>query len=171
MPRVALDLNNAQDRAKVNGQWKVAPGFVPGEPNEGLTARLLGSPARLPDYDDSGWEVCDNIRASLSEGFTFAWYRIAVELPDSIDGMELAGARMYLEANVDNYGEVWIDGEIDRSTGVIVGINAQQRIEVPGGAAPGATHVFACLVANGPLAAPRGGVFMRFATLAFETGG
>jgi hypothetical protein len=171
MARVALDLNNAQDRAKVNGQWKVGPGFVPGEPNEGLTARLLESPARLPDYDDSGWEVCDNIRASLSEGFTFAWYRIAVELPDSIDGMELAGARMYLEANVDNYGEVWIDGEIDRSTGVIVGINAQQRIEVPGGAVPGATHVFACLVANGPLAAPRGGVFMRFATLAFETGG
>jgi hypothetical protein len=78
---------------------------------------------------------------------------------------------MYLEANVDNYGEVWIDGEIDRSTGVIVGINAQQRIEVPGGAAPGATHVFACLVANGPLAAPRGGVFMRFATLAFESTG
>ena len=171
MPRVALDLNKEEDRAKVKGQWRVGPGFVPGEPNEGLTARLLSSPARLPDYDDSGWEVCPDIRASLSEGFTFAWYRIAVELPESIDGMELSGARMFLEANVDNYGEIWIDGEIDRSTGVIVGINAQQRVEIPGGAVPRARHVFACLVANGPLAAPRGGVFMRFATLAFETSG
>ena len=171
MPRVALDLNDAADRAKVKGQWRVGPGLVPGEPNEGLTARLLESPARLPDYDDSGWEVCDNIRASLSEGFTFAWYRIAVELPESVDGVELAGARMFFEANVDNYGEVWIDGEIDRSAGVIMGINAPQRIEIPGGASPGARRVIACLVANGPLAAPRGGVFMRFATLAFETAG
>ena len=171
MPRVALDLNKEEDRDKVKGQWRVGPGFVPGEPNEGLTARLLSSPARLPDYDDSGWEVCGDIRTSLSEGFTFAWYRIAVELPESINGMEISGARMFLEANVDNYGEIWIDGEIDRSTGVIVGINAQQRVEIPGGAVPGGRHVFACLVANGPLAAPRGGVFMRFATLAFETSG
>jgi hypothetical protein len=35
-------------------------------------------------------------------------------------------------------------------------------------AVPGAKHVIACLVANGPLAEPRGGIFMRYATLAFE---
>ena len=49
MPRVALDLNNAADRAQVNGQWRVAPGLVPGDPNEGLTAQLLATPARLAD--------------------------------------------------------------------------------------------------------------------------
>ena len=75
------------------------------------------------------------------------------------------------ETNVDNYGEVWIDGGIDRATGVIVGINASQRVEVSGSAVPGARHVIACLVANGPLAEPRGGIFMRFATLAFESPG
>ena len=146
-------------------------GAGPGEPNEGLTAQILASPARLADYDDSGWEVCTNVRASRSVGFTFAWYRTAVELPERANGVEVAGARVWFETNIDNYGEIWIDGQIDRSTGVIVGINAQHRVEVSAKAVPGERHVIACLVVNGPLAEPRGGIFMRYATLAFESPG
>jgi hypothetical protein len=171
MPRVALDLNKAEDRQKVKGQWRVGPGLVPAEPNEGLTAQLQSSPARLPDYDDSGWEVCTNIRQSRSKGFTFAWYRIAIEAPEQVDGVAVTGSRVWFETNIDNYGEIWIDGKLDRATGVIVGINAQQRVEVSGSAVPGARHVIACLVVNGPLGEPRGGIFMRYATLAFESSG
>ena len=171
MPRVALDLNNAEDRQKVKGQWRVAPGLVPGEPNEGLTAQLRATPARLADYDDSRWEVCPNIRESRSVGFTFAWYRISIALPERLDGVEVAGSRVWFETNIDNYGELWIDGQIDRNAGVIVGINAPQRVEVSASAVPGAKHVIACLVVNGPLAEPRGGIFMRYATLAFESPG
>jgi hypothetical protein len=169
MPRIALDLNNAAHRQHVKGTWRMAPGLVPGEPNEGLTAQLLASPARLPDYDDSGWDVCDNIRHSISVGFTFAWYRITVTVPQQVDGVSVAGSRMWFETNIDNYGEIWINGQIDRSTGVIVGINASQRVEVSNSAVPGQRFVIACLVANGPLAEPRGGIFMRYATLAFES--
>ena len=169
MPRVALDLNNAADRQKVKSEWKVGEGFVPGEPNEGLTARLLASPPREADFDDSGWSVCADIRKSLSVGFTFAWYRTTVKLPLKVNNMPVEGARLWFETNVDNYGEVWVNGQIDRSTGVIVGINAPQRIELSPGATPGSKYVIACLVANGPLAEPRGGIFMRLATLAFET--
>ena len=171
MPRVALDLNKTEDRQKVKGQWRVAQGLVPGEPNEGLTAQLRATPARLADYDDSRWELCSNIRDSLSVGFTFAWYRITVEVPERLDGVEVAGSRVWFETNIDNYGEIWIDSQIDRNTGVIVGINAQQRVEVSASAVPGAKHVIACLVVNGPLAEPRGGIFMRYATLAFESPG
>ena len=169
MPRIALDLNKAEDRRHVNGEWRVAPGLVPGEPNEGLTAQLLASPARLADYDDSGWAACPNIRESLSVGFTFAWYRIAVTIPEQVDGVALAESRVWFETNIDNYGEIWVNGQIDRSTGVIVGINASQRVELSNSATPGETYVIACLVANGPLAEPRGGIFMRYATLAFES--
>ena len=169
MPRIVLDLNKADDLKKIKGRWRIGPGLVPGEPNEGLTAQLLSTPARLADYDDSGWEICANIRKSISVGFTSAWYRIAVELPEQLDGVVLAGSRVWFETNVDNYGEVWIDGKLDRATGVIVGINAQHRVEVSAKAAPGAKHVIACLVVNGPLAEPRGGIFMRYATLAFES--
>jgi hypothetical protein len=171
MPRIALDLNNAEDCRKVNGQWRVGHGLVPGQPNEGLVAQLLNTPARLPDYDDSGWEVCSNIRKSISKGFTFAWYRFSARVPEQVNGMDIAGHRIWFETNVDNYGEVWIDGKIDRATGVIAGINAQQRVEVSNKAAPGNKHVIACLVANGPLGEPRGGIFMRYATLSFETAG
>lgn len=171
MPRITLDLNKAEDLRKVRGQWRVASGLVPGEPNEGLSSQLASTPARLADYDDSGWEMCSNIRDSLSVGFTFAWYRIVVELPEHLNGVTLAGSRVFFETNVDNYGEIWVDGKLDRAGGAIAGINAQQRVEVSPKAAPGTKHVIACLVANGPLAEPRGGVYMRYATLAFESRG
>src|SRR5215211_1118823 len=45
--RVTLDLNKAADLQQVKGLWRVGPGLVPGEPNEGLAARLPASPARL----------------------------------------------------------------------------------------------------------------------------
>ena len=169
MPRFAIDLNTAAGRAVAGGQpWRVAPGLVPGEPNEGLSARLLAAPPRLPDYDDSAWDVCDNVRQSLSEGFTFAWYRIAVTLPSAIDEVDVAGYRVWFETNFDNYGEVWVNGEIDRAYGSIVGLNTPHRVEIAEVGQPGARYVIACLCLNGPLAAPRGGIFMRFATLAFE---
>jgi gluconolactonase len=170
MPRIALDLNKADDLGKVKAQWRVAQGLVPGEPNEGLTAQIPNSPARAADYDDSGWEVCTNVRRSRSKGFTFAWYRIKVEIPEEVDGVKLAGSRVYFETNIDNYGEIWVDGKIDRE-GTVNGNNVQKRIEISRDAKPGDKHVIACLAANGPFGEPRGGVFMRYATLAFETAG
>ncbi|HEU0074547.1 MAG TPA: hypothetical protein VFS30_11105 [Dehalococcoidia bacterium] len=171
MPRVALDLNKEADRQKVKGTWRRALGLVPGEPNQGLVAELEASPARLADYDDSGWEVTDNVRDLVSKGFTFGWWRITVELPAEVDGQPLAGANVVFETNIDNYGEVWVDGDIDLVAGTVVGFNAQQRVVVSPSAVPGAKHVIACLAANGPMALPRGVIFMRYATLAFETRG
>jgi hypothetical protein len=169
MPRITLDLNEETDRQKVKGQWRIGPGLVPGEPNEGLVAQMPNTPARLADFDDSKWEVCSNIRQSISTGFTFGWYRIAVVIPAEIDGVALKDSRVLFETNVDNYGEVWIDGKIDRAGGAIAGINASQRVVISDKAEPGSKHVIACLVANGPLAEPRGGIYMRYATLAFES--
>ena len=172
MARVALDLNRQADREKLKATWRRAGGLVPGEPNEGLVATLERSPPRLPDYDDSGWEVCDNIRESISKGLTFAWYRIAVEVPEAVDGVSLAGSRVLFEINADNYAEFWVDGQMDRLGGsAISGFNASQRVEVVAKAAPGTRHLIAVLVANGPLSEPRGGVYLRYATLAFETPG
>lgn len=171
MPRIALDLNSDEDRRKVKGQWRLGRGLVPGQPNEGLSAQLLAAPARLAEFDDSGWELCSNVRQSISKGFTFAWYRITVELPEQVNGVALREYRVFFETNIDNYGEIWVDGKLERPAGTIVGINAQQRVEVSHTAVPGAKHVIACLLVNGPLAEPRGGIFMRYATLAFEMSG
>jgi hypothetical protein len=169
--RIALNLNNADDRLKTKSTVKRALGLVPGQPNQGLVAEMPNSPARLADYDDSAWETCDNVGEVISTGFTFAWWRITVELPESIDGVSVAGATVLFETNIDDYGEVWIDGAIDRNFGTVAGFNRQQRVEITTNAVPGTKHVIACLAANGPLAAPFGGVFMRYATLAFELRG
>jgi len=168
MPRATIDLMDPAGLSIVKAQWRFAPGLVPGEPNEGLVSQLTGSPARLSDYDDSGWEATNDLARWHSKGLTFAWYRIAVELPQSLDGVEFAGSRVWFETNVDNYGEVYVDGNIDRDKWVVTGNNTPKRVLIEDPAVPGTEHSIAVLVANAPLGAPVGTIFMRYATLAFE---
>ena len=171
MRRIALDLNEEADRQKVKAEWRRAVGLVPGEANQGLVAEMEGSTARLAEYDDSGWDICSNLGEVISKGFAFGWWRTRIELPEAIDGVSVAGATVLFETTIDDYGEVWVDGEIDLMTGAPAGFNRPQRIQISRSAVPGEKHVIACLAANGPLAKPFGGVFVRYATLAFEMPG
>ncbi len=169
MARVSLDLESAADLASLNSAgWRVAMGLVPGEPNQGLTAEMRESPARLPGYDDSWWEQNADIQERRSVGFTFAWYRLRVTIPATVKGEEAAGRRVWFETNVDNYGEVYVDGQIDRNLWTITGNNVPKRILIEDSAVPGSEHVIAVLVGNAPLAEPVGTIFIRYATLAFE---
>ena len=169
MARVALDLESKESMLILSaGGWRRAMGLVPGEPNQGLVAEMLGSPARLAEYDDSSWDQDVNVQERLSVGFTFAWYRLAFTMPEEVNGQKVAGNRVYFETNVDNYGEVYWDGKIDRTIGVVTGNNVNKRVLLDGPAVPGQKHMIAVLVANAPLGEPVGSIFMRFAGLAFE---
>ncbi len=169
MARVSLDLEQKNDLALLNAEgWRVAMGLVPGEPNQGLTAEMRESPARLADYDDSWWEQNADIQERRSVGLTFAWYRLKVTIPSAAKGEELAGRRVWFETNVDNYGEVYVDGQIDRNLWTITGNNVPKRVLIEDSAVPGAEHVIAVLVGNAPLGEPVGTIFIRYATLAFE---
>jgi hypothetical protein len=171
MARVALDLENKDDLQVIKAAaWRIAPGLVPGEPNQGLVAERRGSPARLADYDDSGSALGD-IQERRSIGLTFAWYRLRFTMPETVKGQPVAGNRVFFECNVDNYGEVWIDGVIDRAIGTVTGNNTPKRVPVHASAVPGEEHVIAVLVANAPLGDPVGTIFFRYATLAFEAAG
>ena len=168
MARVSLDLENKDDLHVLQADgWRIAPGLVPGEPNQGLVAERRGSPPRLADFDDSGWAVGD-IQERRSIGLTFAWYRLRFTMPETVKGQAVAGNRVFFECNVDNYGEVWVDGVIDRTIGAVTGNNTPKRVPVHASAVPGAKHVIAVLVANAPLGDPVGAIFFRYATLAFE---
>jgi hypothetical protein len=168
MPRAAFDLQHPEDLRLLQGQWRFAPGLVPGEANEGLVSQLAAVPCRLPDYDDSGWEVRHELSQWHSRGLTFAWYRLTITLPDSVHGHPIQGTRMLFETCIDDYGEIWIDGVCNRERGTVQGFNVPQRVEITPDAKPGARHTIALLAVNGPLAAPGGAVFVRYATLAFE---
>ena len=170
MPRVALDLEQKDDLAVLKSDgWRVALGLEPGQPNQGLVAEMTGSNARLPDYDDSAWPGGADIQQRYSSGLTFAWYRLRFTMPASVKGQDVSACRVWFETNVDNYGEVYIDGQIDRNTGVVTGNNTPKRVLVEEPGRPGGEHVIAVLVANAPLGEPVGAIFMRHATLAFET--
>ena len=168
MPREIIRLEDPAGLRLVQGQWRIGPGLVPGESNEGLVSQLTGSPARLADYDDSGWQVCEDIAKWHSRGLTFAWYRTKVTLPASVEGRDIAGARCIFETCIDDYGEIWIDGECNRDRGAVQGFNVPQRVVISAEPKAGDQHTIALLAVNGPLAAPGGAVFVRFATLAFE---
>ncbi len=169
MVRVALDLENSADLAALGTTgWRVAMGLVPGEPNQGLVAELRAVDARLPEFDDSSWEKDADIQERRSIGFTFAWYRIHITIPEHVKGQDVAGKRVWFETNVDNYGEIYIDGQIDRVNWVITGNNVPKRVLVEEQAVPGNKHVFALLVCNAPFGEPVGTIFIRYATLAIE---
>ena len=56
MARVALDLGDKKDLQLIAAAgWRMAPGLVPGEPNQGLVAELMESPARLPVSSKGVW--------------------------------------------------------------------------------------------------------------------
>ncbi len=169
MARISMNLEDKED-LKILGTsgWRRAMGLVPGQPNQGLVAELMETPARNADYDDSGWDQDVDVQERLSKGLTFAWYRLHVTIPSDIRGESLQGRRVWFETNVDNYGEVYVDGKIDRNIGVVTGNNVGKRILVADPATPGASHVIAVLVGNAPLGEPVGTIFMRYATLAFE---
>ena len=169
MPRIALDLEKPEDLALLGTTgWRIAPGLVPGEPNQGLVAELRAVEARLPDYDDSWWGKDADFQERRSVGFTFAWYRLRITIPQQVKGQEVAGGRIWFETNVDNYGEIYIDGQIDPVNWVITGNNTSRRALVEQQAVPGNQHVIAVLVCNAPFGEPVGTIFMRYATLAFE---
>ena len=168
MPRASLDLMNADDLKQVDGLWRYAQGLVPGEPNEGLVSQLEGSPARLADYDDSGWETITDLATWVSRGFSFVWYRTKITIPETVDGNPVKGSRCLFETCIDDYGEIWVDGECDRERGAVQGFNVPQRVVVSADAQPGDEHTIVLLAVNGPLAAPGGAVFVRYGTLAFE---
>ena len=184
MPAVTLDLEDPAILGGLGSEWRFGSGWNPGEPNEGLVALTSDSPARLVDYDVSSWELIDDveaggqgrpsggpehpgIRKKRSEGLTFGWYRIAVSLPETVGDFQVEGSTVWFETNIDDYGEIWIDGEWDRDAGAVNGFNVTNRVKVTDDAMPGTTHVIACLCINGPLARPGGGIFMRYAHLDF----
>ena len=169
MPRATINIGEDSGRAATGATWRCAVGYIPGEENGGLVfERGEGSPARLADYDDSGWDVITDLPQRNSGGFTFCWYRTNITIPETVDGHPTAGMRVQFETCVDDYGEIWIDGECNRDRGTVQGFNTPQRVLVAQNVQPGDQHTIAVLAINGPLGAPFGTVFVRYANLGFE---
>jgi gluconolactonase len=132
------------------------------------------------DFDDSGWEVVapTSLAQRRSTGrLCFQWYRVRVTIPDRIGDLDPTGSTVVFETVLDDYAEVWVDGELSRGLGqrggtVVAGWNAPNRVVIARGVRPGQEIQLAIFGANGPLSDPPANfVWMRRAALEFFPGG
>lgn len=136
--------------------------------------------AKAADFDDTSWESVSDLQTSRGPGgVSFGWYRATIIIPDQIAGIPSRGRLMQISVLADDYAEVYLDGtfatrfEAERSPRSnenanlgyeIAGFNKANVIDL-GRRNPGESLTMAILVANGPLAEPQGGYFLRHARL------
>ena len=185
VPLASIDLSTETGAALVNGQWRYSDVDLKraehrspdakGQPTGGVIPTWTLEPqAGLNGFDDSGWPVITPASLSQRRGngrLSFNWYRIAVTVPERIGEVSVAGRTLVFETSIDDYAEVWVDGELARGTGqsggsVVKGWNASNRVIVTRNATPGRTHQIAVFGANGPLSdPPTNFIWMRTAKL------
>jgi gluconolactonase len=189
-PDAVVDLQTDEGAAMVGGRWRYSDAAVreidfvavgsladplgPGEtPNR--TYDVLPH-AEAPDFDDSGWRELAPAETMLRLGngrVSFNWYRLAVTIPEQLGGFDPTGAAVVFEVVVDDYAEVWVDGELPLVLGltdgqVVGGFNAPNRVVLTRDAKPGQRFVIAVFGINGPIStSPRNYIWMRTATLDF----
>ena len=131
------------------------------------------------DFDDSAWQKIEPSTLATRRGhgrISFNWYRLLITVPEQIDGTALAGTTAYFETSLDDYAEVWVDGELPRLTGqnggsVVAGWNATNRLVIGRNVKPGQKIQLAVFGINGPISdPPTNFIWMRLAKLSFEKG-
>jgi len=189
LPDAIVDLQTEAGAARVGVTWRwsdtrvvtvrdVAVGADLGPSGPPVRTLDILPHAQSPAYDDSDWEVlaaADTYRRLGGGRVSFLWYRFAITLPAAVDGVPVQGCTAVLEMTVDDYAEVWVDGELPRALGdvgggVVAGFNAPSRVVLTRAAHAGQQFSVAVFAFNGPVSAsPRNYVWVRTATLSLFT--
>jgi gluconolactonase len=184
-PDAIVDLATEEGTSLVHGQWRYrdaaletvdAKGPGPDMKPSGAaikTLDVLPKPGTKA-FDDTMWEPIGAATLDKRRGtgkVSFAWYRIKVSLPERIGRLETAGATVAFEVVVDDYAEVWVDGNLPlvlgQSGGAVVrGFNAPNRVVLTRDARPGQEFDVAVFGINGPISrGPDNFIWVRSATL------
>jgi len=135
--------------------------------------------AGIADFDDSQWPTIAPTSLSERRGagrVSFNWYRLTFRIPKQVGDFDTAGASVWFETRLDDYAEVWVDGELDRSFGqeggsVVAGWNATNRVLIGRNVTPGQQVRIAIFGMNGPISdAPTNYIYVREAKLDFFAG-
>jgi gluconolactonase len=170
---VTLDLTKPADAAVVAATWRhsearIVPAefFAPGADGQPGSARSatydIEPRAGVRGFDDSAWPVVPADELARRQGgglLSFQWYRARLTLPERVGAFATRGATVVLDVTVDDYAEVWVDGELARGAGqsggsVIAGWNTPNRVVLARNASPGRQIELAVFGANGPLSSP-----------------
>jgi gluconolactonase len=187
VPDAIVDLASTPGAALVQGTWRVAPAEVleVAHRSPGPDRRPSGPPNRTHDlapeagardFDDGAWSTIAPEALEERRGtgkLSFQWYRLALTLPERVGALDVRGSTVVFEIVVDDYAEVWVDGELPQVLGtrggaLAAGWNAPNRVVVAHDAQPGRRVQLAVLAANAPLSDPPDNfVWVRSATLDF----
>jgi gluconolactonase len=189
-PLASLDLMKPDDAAQVQATWRysdarvvaatfLAPG-ANGQPGgDSVATQVIEPRAGRADFDDSAWPVigADTLARRRGAGrVSFNWYRLSLVLPESIAGVDVAGRSVWFEARLDDYAEIWVNGEIGRGYGqmggsVVAGWSAPNRVLLARDARPGQAIQVAVFGMNGPISdAPTNYIYFHQAKLEVEAG-
>ncbi len=189
-PQAVIDLATADGVQMVNGQWRYSDTKIieVDFTGPGLDNQPTGAPVKTYDYtpkaggadfDDAQWQAIDatTLATRRSTGrICFNWYRINVTIPERIGEFDPSGSTVVFETALDDYAEIWVDGELSRALGqmggsVISGWNAPNRLIVGRNVQPGQKIQLAIFGINGPISnPPTNFIWMRFARLNFYPG-
>jgi gluconolactonase len=187
-PDAVVDLQTETGVSLVGGEWRYADARVEeiefvevGHPHDPLGPGLAPNRtfdvvphAEAENYDDSAWRLLEpaETQLRLSQGrVCFNWYRIAVTIPERVGDFDPTGASVVFEVAIDDYAEVWVNGELphalgDRAGPVVGGFNTPNRVLLTDNAEPGQRFQLAVFGINGPISAsPPNYIWMRTATL------
>jgi gluconolactonase len=182
VPAHQVDLMTADGMAAFSARWKhmeakivegpALPAAMPGY----KTSYDISPHAGEKGFDDSAWPAIEAKSLADRRGggkVSFLWYRTSLTVPDRIGNFDTAGARMVLTAYVDDYAEVWVNGEMPRRAGItspatIQGFNIPNRVMLADSVKPGDKIDIAIFGINGPISvAPPNFVFFRQASIEF----
>jgi gluconolactonase len=186
----SIDLTTVDGAKTVKGIWKysdtriIETDFKAAGADNQPTGRAVKTYDYTPhaggaDFDDSNWEIvpADELNKRRGNGkLSFNWYRINLTIPENVNGFDPNGATVVFQAALDDYAEVWVDGEISRFPGqqggsVVSGWNAANRLIVGRNVRPGQKIQLAVFGINGPLSnPPTNFIWVREAKLEFYKG-
>ena len=192
-PEAMIDLATDLGLRAVKGEWRysdtkiVEVDFVSAGPDKQPTGVPVKTYDYTPhaggaDFDDSKWETISPTSLDQRRGkgrLGFNWYRIKLTIPERLGDFDPTGTTAVFETSLDDYAEIWVDGELSRSLGqsggsVIAGWNAENHLVVGRNVKPGQQIQLAIFGINGPLSnPPTNFIYLRYAKLSFyktETG-
>lgn len=185
-----IDLTTSDGARLVQGQWRYSDARIievdfkgPGPDGQPTGAPVktydLTPRAGGFDFDDAGWTTIapEALKERRGNGrISFNWYRLRLTLPDRIGAVDPTGSTVVFQTALDDYAEVWVDGELARGLGqqggsVVAGWNAPNRLVVGRNVQPGQQIQLAVFGMNGPISnPPTNFIWVREARLEFYRG-
>jgi gluconolactonase len=180
-PAHVVNLMTNEGSGAVGLQWRVADVKfveVPAAINKERykTTYQIEPRAMATDFDDLQWERIDgkDLGARRSGGHNaFMWYRGLITMPARLGDFELSkSAVAVLNVLVDDYAEVWVNGQMPRRSGypspaTIQGLNMPNRVVLGTEVKAGDKFQLAVFAINGPISDPFGSIWFRQAMLEF----